>query len=108
MDLWNGDNSPTSCEAYPYAVLPDPRGGVIIVGQGSTDCQTAWDCAVASYAADGLIRWKMTPVFKGNRNNACSSAVLSSDGKFLYVVGATSAIFRDPWDLFVAKYALPK
>jgi len=107
-DLWNGDNSPTSCEAFPYAILPDPRGGVVIAGMGSTDCLTAWDCAVASYAADGSRRWTMKPVFKGNGNNACSAATITGDGRFLYLVGQTGPIFRGPQELFVARYALPQ
>lgn len=105
--LWNGDNTPTSCEAYPYAVIPNPHGGVIIAGMGSTDCKTAWDCAVASYSADGSLQWTMKPVFKGNGNNACSAATMRSDGRFLYLVGQTGPVFHGPQKLFVAKYALP-
>ncbi len=105
---WNGDNSPTSCEAYPYAVVPDPRGGVIIAGMGSTDCWTAWDCAVASYSGDGILRWTMKPAFRGNRNNACGGAALSNSGRSLYLVGQTGLVFLGPQQLFVAKYTLPR
>jgi hypothetical protein len=107
MTLWNGDNSPTSCEAYPYAVVPDPRGGVIIVGMGSTDCYTAWDTAMASYTADGERRWTMKPVFNGNGNNNISGAAVSSDGRHLYIIGQTAPIFRMRQDVYIAKYALP-
>ena len=79
-----------------------------MVGQGSPDCQIAWDCSVASYAADGSLRWKMKPALKENENNSCTSATLSVDGRFLYVAGATSLKFGDPVDLFIAKYALPE
>jgi len=108
LRLWNGDNSPSSCEAYPYAVIPDPRGGVVVAGMGSTDCLTAWDCAVASYSADGSLRWSMRPVFRGNRNNACSAATMTHSGRYLYVVGQTGVTFSSAQDLFIAKYALPQ
>ena len=50
----------------------------------------------------------MKPVFKGNQNNACSAATMTSNGRFLYLVGQTGPTFRGPQDLFVAKYALPQ
>lgn len=108
FDLWNGNNSPSSCEAFPADVVADPRGGVIMAGLGSTDCDIAWDCAVASYTAGGQLRWTMAPRFQGNRNNACSSAAVTADGRFLYLAGWTGVTIGDAQSHFIAKYALPK
>jgi hypothetical protein len=100
VNLWDGDIVP-ACEAYPSDILVDPRGGVVIVGYSSgTNC-SPYVGGVASYDSDGFLRWTMKPTFKGT-DTLCKSATISSDGRFLYLVGMTFP------DLFVAGYALPQ
>lgn len=107
LNLWNGDNSPVSCETYPFAIVADPRGGVVIAGyQTATNCDP-YHCGVASYAADGSVRWTMKPTFKGNET-FCTAATMTSDGRFLYLAGRTGPYLGTPKDLFIAKYALPQ
>ncbi len=106
VNRWNEDGA-SACEAYPYTVVPDARGGAVVVGMGTPDCLSDWHCVAISYNVDGTTRWSMRPTIITDGNNMCEAAAMSANGRHLYVTGGTIDANR-VWDIFVAKYALPQ
>lgn len=107
---WDGGHAPSSCEAYSEDLVPDPDGGVLVVGRGNEYCEDRMVCNILSYTPSGEIRWTMRPDISGALSSSrildyCLAGVLSANGEFLYLAGGD--IRTLPWRLFISKVALP-
>ncbi len=112
--LWD-DNVPNGdTTTYPSAILPDPKGGVIVVGSFDRGGVNGEECGLVSYTTSGAIRWESLQAF--SRSDRCSGAFLTNDGKYMYALGVsglwrgfnTGDSLTSPTALLIAKFALPQ
>lgn len=101
---------------YFSAMIPDPKGGVILTGQITqktplySDINNT-DCGVVSYTSSGSVRWQQRLTF--SKSDRCNDLAVSASGEYLYLFGSANSIsgpssLDPPTKMLLVKLILPQ
>lgn len=102
---WSAANLDSISYQFLTRVVPMPSGGAVTLAQGAGQTSLQDRCDIRFYDKNGSLVWQ---VQDGVDAVWCSSAALTSDGKFLVVAGRIAAASQ--WGLtssILEKYVLP-